>query len=180
MRLKTQRKAIYVAMGLTVLALVGGYTAANLAIGGSTNSAQQGSHTTNIGQVTGLSWNGTAPTMFESTLTNTSGCASEPGCAVSSSAATVCAGSTHAGTWCAAGDFGEEVVLNTTANSPFAHDPMNITIYVTVGSTVYTGETFYFTDSGSNARELITICFDTGTASAGPAPVSDITVIAED
>ena len=178
MRLKTQRKAIYAAMGLTVLALIGGFTLANLSLGGSTNSSQQGSHTTTVTPVTGLMWNSTNLQMLSTTVTNTSGCVAPTGCDVSSSNATVCAGSTHSGAaWCLQSDFVEQVALNTTADQPFS-GTLQLTVYVTVGGTTYTGETFYFTDSGSNLRQFIFVDFDIGTASSGPAMVTDVTVVA--
>jgi len=56
MRLKAGRRAIYAAMGLTMLALIGGFSVATFSLGGSTNAPQQGSHTTTISSLTGLSW----------------------------------------------------------------------------------------------------------------------------
>lgn len=177
MRLKTQRRAIYVAMGLTVLALVGGFTLANLSLGSSSNSSQQGSHTTTVTPVTGLTWNSTELGMLAGSVTNTSGCATPAGCDVSTSNATVCAGSVHAGTWCLQSDFVEQVALNTTADQPLS-GTLQLTVYVSAGGTTYVGETFSFTNSGSNHRQFIFVDFDIGTQSSGPAMVTDVTIVA--
>lgn len=177
MRLKTQRRAIYAAMGLTVLALIGGFTLANLQLGPQSNASQQGSHTTTVSEVTGLTWDATNLTVLATDVTNTTGCASPTGCGVSTSGAIVCAGTTHAGAWCLQNDFVEQVTLNTTAGTPFT-GTVELTVYVTAGGTTYTGEPFYFTDSSGNTRQLIAVDFDIGTAAAGPTVVSSVTVVA--
>lgn len=177
MRFRTQRKAIYAAMGLTVLALIGGFSVANLSLGGSVNHQQQGSHTTTVTAVSGLSWNATTLAELGPAVVNTSGCAAPAGCDVSTQSATVCAGSTGTTAWCGAGDFVEQVILNTTANTPFAGE-VNLTLFVTAGGTVYTSATFHYTDSGGNTRQLIVEDFDIGTALTGPAMVTDVTVVA--
>ena len=109
---------------------------------------------------------------------NTTGCATTSGCDVTVSNATVCAGSPRASQWCLQDDYAEQVILNTTAGHPFS-GTVAITIYVTAG-TVYTGETFYFIDSSGNSRELLTIDFDIGTASSGPATVASVSVVASE
>ena len=177
MRWKTQRKAIYVAMGLTVLALVGGFSVATLSLGASSNAEQQGSHTTSVTSVTGLSWNATTFTELPTAVTNTSGCSTAPGCDVSTSGATVCVGQVAGAGWCGATDFVEQVTLNTTAGTPFS-GMVNITLYVTAGGVTYTSATFHYKDSSGNSRELINEDFDIGTTSTGPAMVTDVTVIA--
>jgi hypothetical protein len=178
MRLKTQRRAVYVAMGLTVLALVGGYSLASLTLGSTSTSTQQGSSTVTVSGVTGLSMNATNLTMTGAQVTNTTDCQETTGCSVTSTGATVCAGSTHVGVpWCSSGDFLEQVVLNTTPNHPFS-GTVAVTLFVTAAGTSYQGVTFYFTDATGNAREPITIDFDVGTPTSGPAAVSDLTVIA--
>jgi hypothetical protein len=175
MRLKTQRKAIYAAMGLTVLALVGGFTLASLQLGGSTSSSHQGSHTTEVSAVPGLNWTGTDLNVSMG-VTNTSSCSASPGCNVSSQSAVVCAGSTHTGTWCAADDFIEQVVLTTTFHKSMG-GIANMTVFVVTSSQSYEGETFFFSDSATNAIETITLDFDVGNATSGPAGVTDVTVV---
>jgi hypothetical protein len=175
MRLKTQRRAIYVGMGLTVLALVGGFTLANLTLGGTTSSSYQGSHSTTVAAVPGLNWTGTDLNMDTAQVVNTTGCAATTGCDVSSSSAVVCAGSTHSGTWCAAGDFVEQVVFNTTYHKSMG-GVANITMFVATTGASYEGETFYFHDTDTNYVENITLDFDIGNTSV-QAPVSDVSVV---
>jgi hypothetical protein len=176
MRLKAQRRAIYVAMGLTVLALIGGYALATLGLG-QTNSVQQGSHTTTIRPVTGLSWDSTTLVGLEVAVTNSS-CSPSPGCDVTSTQATDCAGGVPGSAGCLNGDFVEQVVLNTTAGTNLT-GVVNITLYVTANGTTYTGLSFYYHDSSGNLRELITQDFGIGNATTGPTPVSAVTVIAQ-
>jgi hypothetical protein len=177
MRLKTQRRTIYVAMGLTALALTGGFALASLSLGGTANTSYQGSHTTMVSAVPGLSWTETELTETGG-VTNTSGCATLPGCNVSAAAATVCAGSTQSGTWCASSDFVEQVVLTTSSSQAFPGYAVNVTIFVVESGNTLTGETFHFTDGATNDVETLTIDFDIGTTSGGPAAVSSVTVIA--
>lgn len=176
MRLKTQRRAIYAAMGLTVLALVGGFTLASLTLGGAASSSHQGSQTTNVTPVPGLNWTETDLNMTASPVTNTTGCASMSGCNVSTQSAVVCAGSTHSGTWCATEDFVEQVVFTTTYHVSMG-GIAKITVFVSTTGQGYAGETFYFSDSATNSIETITLDFDVGTSTGGPAPVTDVTVV---
>ncbi len=176
MRLKTQRRAIYVAMGLTALALSGGFALASLTLGANTNTSYQGSHTTMVSSVTGLTWNSTELSVSEG-VTNTTGCATS-GCSVSTAGAIVCAGSTHSGTWCASSDFVEQVNLSTSASAAFPNHAVNVTVYVVAGGTTYTGETFHFTDGATNDAETILVDFDIGTPASGPAQVTSVTVVA--
>ncbi len=176
MRLKAQRRAIYAAMGLTVLALIGGFTLASLSLGGPASSSEQGSHTTDVTGVQGLSWTATDLNMTAGAVTNTSGCAASSGCDVSTQSAVVCAGSTHTGPWCNASDFVEQVVLTTTFHQSLG-GVANITLFLVTSTESYAGETFYFTDSSTNSIETITLDFDIGTASSGPASVTDVTVV---
>lgn len=175
MRLKAQRRAIYAAMGLTVLALVGGYALANINMG-TTNSAQQGSVTTTVGQVTGLVWSMTTLTVVPSGFTNTAGCTSAGGCSVTSSSAINCAGGLIPTTTCAQGDFIEQVILTTVAGSPFA-GTIEITLYVTSVGVTYPGASFNYTDTTGNTQQTITQDFDVGSAASGPAVISAVSVV---
>ena len=176
MRLRIQRKVVYATMGLMVLALIGGYSLASLTLGSAQTSTQQGSLTATVSGVGGLSANSTGLSLSAGS-SNTTGCSATPGCNVTASGATVCSGSTHAGPWCAAGDFVEEVTLNTTPAHPFS-GTVELTVYVTAGGTVYSGAPTYYTDASGNARESITLAFDIGSQATGPALVTAVTVIA--
>lgn len=175
MRLKAQRKAIYVAMGLTVLALSGGFALASFGLGGH-YSAQQSSATTTIGPVSGLSYNSTSLTMLAASVTNTS-CAGPAGCNVTVAGATDCAGGVPGHTGCLLGDWIEQVTLNTTAAANFT-GVVQISLFVTANGDVYSGTTFYYHDVSGNARVLITQDFDIGSGGSGPADVTSVSVVA--
>ncbi len=176
MRLRTPRRAIYAAMGLTVLALIGGFTLASLSLGGSSSSSHQGSQTTNVTPIPGLTWTETVLNVTPSAVTNTTDCSTMSGCNISSQSAVVCAGSVDAGTWCNAGDFVEEMILTTTAGTSMG-GIAGLTLFVVTSAHTYEGETFYFSDSNSNTAQTITIEFDIGTPASGPAAVQTVTVV---
>jgi hypothetical protein len=179
MRLKTQRTVVYAVMGLTVLALVGGFVAASLSLGGSPSTSVQGAQGTTVTPVEGLSWVST--TLVVSTGTDTNGC---------TTAATAC--DALFGPWhvCASGscyesDWMEEVNLTTIADTPFdgsaggAPHTLAITVYVTDASGTAPTGPFYFTQASStNSPTTITVDFDIGTAESGPSAVTAVDVVA--
>lgn len=177
MRLRTQRKVIYGAMGLTLLALIGGYAAASgFGLGGGATSEQQGAQTTTISGVTGLSWVSTSLTMASSSFTNNT-CSSGTPCNVTGTPATSCAGGLTGATSCA-GDWVEEVKLTTVANTPFASTVV-ITVYVDTPTGDFAGISFYYTQTSSvNAAITITQDFGIGTATSGPGSVTAVSVVA--
>jgi hypothetical protein len=172
MRLKTQRTVIYVAMGLTMAALVGGYAAANLAAG-VTNSQQQGTHTTSISPVSGLDWSSTTLQMGGSLGSNS--CATAGGCSVTSASVADCDGGVAASPTCGAGTWDENVTLNTVADTPFT-GTVQITLYVTVGGTSFVGTTLNYTDASGNTQQSISLVFEVGTST--PGNVTAVTVVA--
>jgi len=175
MRLRTQRKVIYVAMGLTVLALTGGYALASVSLGQS-STAQQGSITTTISPVKGLSADATDLVMVTgSNQPAGTTCSGATPCDVTSGPASDCAGGVAGDTACAIGTWSEEITLNTTGGTPFS-GVVNITVYVTVGGTVYTGTTFYYTDSSGNTQESIVQYFGVGAST--PGTVTSVSVVA--
>jgi len=176
MRLKTRRTAVYAAMGLTVLALTGGFALANIQLGQS-NTTQQGSQSTVITSVSGLSWTSTSLVVLEANVVNSSCGNPLSPCSVMGSPVTDCVGGLAGSTGCQIGDFVEQVVLTTTANTPLTA-PVHITLYVEILGAVYPGATFYYTDSAGNPAQTITQDFDIGNATNGPAFVSEVTVIA--
>jgi len=178
MRLKTQRRAIYAAMGLTVLALTGGFTlaATSLPLGGS-NPAQQGSQTTTVAAVNGLTWTSTELQELGGNIVNRT-CSFGSPCDVSTTPALDCAGGLPGATGCLSGDFVENVTLTTVAATPFSALSIKITLYVTSLGTTYPGATFYYHDNAGNSAETITLAFDIGIAANGPTMVSSVTVIA--
>lgn len=175
MRLKTQRKVVYVAMGLTVLALTGGFALANLSLG-STNTVQQGSQTTAITPIPGLTWQSTTLTLLNSNVVNRS-CPSPTGCSVQSIPAFDCAGGVSNALGCQGGNWVEQVDLSTVADQPFPA-PACITLYATVSGTTYTGITYCYTDSTGNPAQPITQDFGVGNISDGPQNVTVVSVVA--
>lgn len=179
MRLKTQRRVIYAAMGLTVLSLVGGFALANLSLGGSSNASQQGSHTTTVAQVTGLSWSATQLSV-SSGVGATCQTQGTP-CNVSLSSNVTCAGGLSVSLTCGSSDFVEQVVLNTTAGTAMT-GTIGITVFIVSGGNPYSGSTAYYYDYSAtghtNSKQFVTIDFDIGTQTTGPASVSDVTVVA--
>ncbi len=173
MRLKAQRTVIYVAMGLTMAALVGGYAAADLQMG-STNSQQQGTHSTTFAPVTGVNWVSTGLQELLGSVTSTAGCASAAGCEVTSSSATFCSGGVAGSTTCAAGDWVENVTLNTVADTPFS-GTVEFTLYVTVNGVTYASSPSNYTDAAGNSLESINLLFGIGTPA--PGNVTAVTVV---
>jgi hypothetical protein len=180
MRIRTSRKAIYVSMAVAMVALVGGFAAASVQLGSQTHS-YQGSVTTTVGSVTGLSGGNTSFGMLETNVTNTTCSALDP-CSVTDAGATDCVGGVPDHTGCLAGDFVEQVTFNTAVDTPFPGSPpetLAITMYVTNSTGTLSGTTFYYTQtSATNANsETIVQYFDTGSSASGPAPVTSVTVI---
>jgi hypothetical protein len=175
MRLKTQRKVIYATMGLTVLALIGGFGLANLQLG-STNTVQQGSIVTTVGDVTGVSW--TSMTLFPLTADDVNrSCSAVSPCSVTSSSAFDCAGGIAGFAGCQFNNLVERIVLTTVPGSPFA-GTLVLTPYVTVNGTTYTGLTFYYTDGSGNSQQNIVLDFGVGNLTVGPGLVTGVTLLA--
>jgi hypothetical protein len=175
MRLKAQRKAIYAAMGLTVLALSGGFAIANFSMG-ATNTSLQGSQTTTIGSIPGLAWNATdlgvqGPTSFSSC-----GSSASP-CIVTSANKTVCAGTINVANQCTESDFIENITLSTSVGVAFGHT-VGVTVYVTVSGTTHVGATVYFNDTAPSHTTFMWLDFDVEAAAGGPAQVTSVSVVA--
>jgi len=175
MKLRTQRRVIYAAMGLTMVSLIGGFALASVPLGGA-NASYQGSQTTTISQVKGLTWDSTNFQMANSTYL----CLSSTPCNVTSAAATGCAGGIVAGhTTCAAGDWIERVTFNTTAGTAFGAT-VSITLYVQSGAGLATSATFSYINSNVGAqdsKQFMYLDFDVSTAGGSPATVSSVSVV---
>ena len=178
MRLKTQRKVVYAAMGLAVLAMTSGYALADLSLGNAGTPAQQGSQTTQITAVAGLSYSETELTMMPNGFTNTTGCATSPGCSVATASVTTCVGLTGgSSSACAQGDFAEVVVLTTAPSTPFS-GTVTVTMSVSTALGTSTGVPQYYTNAGGTSAETISLYFDIGTAAGGPEAITSVTVVA--
>jgi len=185
MRLRTQRRVVYAAMGLTVLALTGGYAlAAGLGVG-ATSSVQQGSQTTTVSSVTGLSYVSTSLFELSAAQSAASCTTSSTACDVSTAASTSCVGGLAGSTTCAQNDWVEQVSLSTQATTAFtghaggAANTIEITVYVVGAGGTTAGTTLYYIQaSTTNAAEPIVQDFDVGTSATGPAAVTTVTVVA--
>jgi hypothetical protein len=176
MRIRTSRRLIYAAMALTVLSLVGGFSAATITIG-QTSSSYQGTQTTTISPVTGLSVTSTNLVLLSSPVTNSS-CPGPSGCSVTSASVTDCAGGFAGHTGCVTNDWVEQVTLTTTPNTAFS-GVVKITLYVSAGGAPTTGTTFFYSQaSGTNSAETIVQDFGVGNFSTGPASVTGVAVVA--
>ncbi len=171
MRLKAQRTVIYVAMGLTMAALVGGYAAADLQMG-STNSQQQGTHTTSFEPITGATWTSTSLQEVVSTPVYTN-CETAV-CDVTSTSTTSCVGGVAGATACAAGDWVEDVTLSTVTDVNFTHEVV-FTLYVNVNGTLFESAASYYDDSSGNSAQSISLLF--GVGAAVPGNVTAVTIV---
>lgn len=185
MRLRTQRRVIYATMGLTVLALVGGFAAATLTLGGPTATVQQGSQTTTVTGVTGLSYTSTALVEVTSAPSGACGSSAASSCDVSATGVASCVGGLAGSTTCAVGDWVEQVSLTTIMDTAFTGNAggightVEITVYVVTGAGTTAGTSLYYVQtSGSNSAVPIVQDFDIGTSANGPAAVTTVTVIA--
>ncbi len=173
-RLKTQRRAIYVATGLAVLSLIGGFAVASFSVGGMQTN-QQGSQTTNIDAVTGIVFNGTNLSLGGSGIAATGSCAWGAPCDVTNTGLTLCAGGYAAAT--CNGRWVEEVNFTTVAATPFS-GTLLLELFVTIGGHVYTGAAIALTDASGNAAVPVVLDFDVQTAGGAPAAVTSVSVTA--
>ncbi|HYA70891.1 MAG TPA: hypothetical protein VEH28_05950 [Thermoplasmata archaeon] len=189
---KVTQRAVYLATAAIVVAMVGGFALATMALGG-TNPSYQGSQTTNVTSLPGLTWLATKLSAVNTTTAYTTPCTTAAtACIITTTAgATLCVGSftgAYGTASCGSGDFVEEVTLTTVANALFygGTGPVTITLttYVTgtpVGGTAgtYAGPAFFLTENAApTAAQHIVLDFDIGISSAGPGAVSTISVVA--
>jgi len=159
-------------MGFTVLALTAGFALAGLNLG-QTSSEQQGSMTTTVGPVTGLTWNSTMLIELGAAVGPSTCTTQLTACNVTLAGATDCAGGLGGAT-CSTGDWVEQVTLVTTAATPFAGIVL-INLVVVSGGVYHSGSVSYYTDASGNTQQLITQDFDIGTST--PAPVTTVSVV---
>jgi len=180
---RTTQRTVYLVTAAIVVAMVGGFALASITTG-QVNTSYQGSQTTTVDPVAGLSYVSTQLAMLTADVVSTACTALAP-CSVTSAGATDCAGGFTGSTTCAATDYVEEVNLTTDASTAFV-GTVTLTVYVTgtpVGGALATfaGTPFHYTQtSTTNGAEPIVIDFDVGTATTGPGAVATISVIATD
>ncbi len=177
------QRTVYLVTAAIVAALVGGFALAQISTGG-TNTSYQGSQTTTVSAVPGLTYVSTDLVALSANVVSTA-CTSIAPCSVTSTGATDCAGGFTGSTSCLQNDYAEEVSITTVANTAFV-GTVSLTLYVTgtpVGGSAgtYVGTTFFYTQtSATNTAQPIVIYFDIGTAISGPGVVGTVTVIAND
>lgn len=180
---RTPQRTVYLVTAALVLAMVGGFALAQISIG-QTNTSYQGSQTTTVLAVPGLTYVSTNLVELSAGVTNTT-CSQGAPCSVTNAGATDCAGGFTGTVGCMATDYVEQVTITTVANTAFA-GTVTLTLYVTgvpVHGTAatFTGTSFYYTQTSSaNGAQLVVIDFDIGDASSGPGAVSTVSVIAID
>ena len=165
-----KRRAYYGATIATMIALTAGFALATVNLG-QTNTSYQGSQTTTVSGVAGVTYVSTDLGVSSGVSSTT--CTSGSPCTVTSSGATDCVSGT-----CASSDYIETITLTTTAGTAFA-GTVEITVYVTAAGVTTPGATrYYLQPSGSNTAQSIVQVFDIGTVVTGPEAVTSVTVIA--
>ena len=191
MKSKTSQRTVYVVTAVIVASMISGFALATLSLGG-TSTSYQGSQTTTVTPLPGLTWEFTALSQVNVSTVFTSGCGATAAtaCNVYSLPAMLCAGNyPGAVTPCHQGDFIEQVNLTTTAGTPFYGGTYPATISLTVAVTgtpfggatgTYEGPTLWFTEAvaGTNANENIALLFDVGSMPNGPGSVTSVSVLA--
>ncbi|HEY1198477.1 MAG TPA: hypothetical protein VGG32_07100 [Thermoplasmata archaeon] len=190
---RMSQRSVYLVTAAIVASMVGGFALAQMSIGG-TNTSYQGSQTTTVQAVPGLTWLSTNLTAIPSALLFSANSCRTLGtpCDVASTGYTLCVGGLTGSTLCNAGDFVEQVNLSISNSvdfpaSTFGATPtsaVTLTVYVTgtpVGFSpgVFVGFTCYFQESVlPGSPEVLTLDFDIGTTTAGPGGVTAVSVIA--
>ena len=183
MRLKTQRRVVYAAMGLTVLALTGGFAlAANFGVGGS-NTSQQGSHSTTVEAVPGVMWTATQLGMGEGSGYSVCGGTNTSACDVTSTGAANCVGGID-NIGCANTDLVESVTLSTVVGTEFSGaaggvpHTVNATLYIATTTGSYQSGTFFYSETAAPAAtSTITLDYDISLTAGGAADVTSVTVV---
>jgi hypothetical protein len=175
----TQR-TVYLVTAVIVASMVGGFALATMQLG-QTNNSYQGSQTTTVSSVAGLTWLNTTLAVNNNTAPAFATCTLAVPCNLHTSGYTVCAGGfpTFA---CAQSDFVEQVIISVSAVTAIPTGAVELTVYVTGTPTAgsqgtYAGPILYFTESATPAvTENIVLDFDVG--APGPGAVTSISVIA--
>ena len=185
---KTSQRIVYLVTAAIVVSMIGGFALATFQLGGQTNASYQGSQTTHITPLPGLSWVSTDLTVVPNSVTyDTCGASSAAACDVTSTAQILCVGSFNA-TQCAPSDFVEQVTLTTVVSTLFYGTTGPVTVVLTTFVTgtpsvgtqgTYAGPAVYFTESAAPTSAVnIVLDFDIGAASTGPGQVSSVSVVA--
>lgn len=181
---KISQRAVYLVTGVIVASMVGGFALATMSLSGATNASHQGSQTTTVSSVAGLTWNYTNVSVVGGAAAVTNPCeVLTSACVVTSTSYTICAGAFSDLLTCSPGDFVEQVTLTTVRGTAFPAT-VALTVYVTgtpiggSGLTTFAGPTAYFTDTAPLVTTYIVLDFDIGTSGTGPGAVSSVSVVA--
>jgi hypothetical protein len=174
MRLKTQRKAIYAAMGLMVISLIGGFALAAVPLGQTATSAQ-GSESIEITAVTGLNFLGASLNYSAGPVPAHCTDVSTP-CDLGTNSYYNCTGGVLGSSICATGDWIEMVVFNTTHAATLPAGTLTVMPEFTVGGVPYSEGPLYFTQSSNTAVNTFTLYFDLGPESGSPAALSSVNI----
>ena len=183
---KVSQRTVYVVTAVIVASMIGGFAVAQLGLGG-TNTSYQGSQTTSVTALPGLTWVSTDIAVVPTSLTYTTPCLTVgTACDVTAAPATLCVGSFNA-SHCNVSDFVEQVTLTTVALTTFTasvHYPVVVLLTVSVTATpvggtqgTYSGQAFYLQQTGSPSVENVVLDFDIGATPTGPGAVTSVSVV---
>lgn len=184
---KLSQRTVYLVTAAIVAAMVGGFALADMSLG-ATNTSYQGSQSTTVMPVSGLSYVSTNVSMVPTGATFGGCTVLATPCDVHASGYTLCVGGFAGFTTCAVGNFVEQVTLLVSQTvqfpaSAFGATPpgaVALSVYVTGSPGVVAGATTYFFESvlpPATSPEFIVLDFDVGGPS-GLGAVTAITVIA--
>jgi len=178
---RTRQRTVYLVTAVIVASMIGGFALATMSLGGVSQS-YQGSQTTTVTPIQGLTW-------LYTNLSEVAGSSAVPtqcthlatSCNVATSGYTVCAGSFNA-SLCDPNDFVEQVTLSVSSSVPFP-GTVALTVYVSgtpIGGSfsTFVGPTLYFSESAlPSATETVVLDFDIGATPTGPGAVTSVSVI---
>jgi hypothetical protein len=178
-----RQRAVYWVTAALVASLVGGFALAATFTTGGQNNAYQGSQTTTIQGVAGLSYVSTNLIELSGNVVNTT-CSLASPCDVSAGTAVDCAGGLGVVTGCLATDFIEQVNLTTIVGTQFpgSHE-VKLTLFVTgtpaggSSETVASASLYYTESVVPGTAYVVTLDFDVGSISTGPGLIQTVTVI---
>ena len=180
---RVRQKTVYLVTAGLVACMIAGFAMAQFSTGG-VNKAQQGSQTTTVEPIAGLTFVSTNLTELSSSPTST--CTSSTPCDLSTGSYASCVGGFSSTLTCSVTDFVEQVNLTTTSTALPSNVNVELTVFVTgtpTGAsspvTIACPGTYYNEPTGlPTSPSVITLDFDIGSvASGGPGSITSVTVI---
>lgn len=182
-RERVRQRTVYLVTAGLVACMIAGFAMAQFSTGG-VNKAQQGSQTTTVEPIAGLSFVSTNLTELSSAPA--AACTSGAPCDLSTASYASCVGGFALSLTCGVTDFVEQINLTTTSTALPANANVELTVFVTgtpdgasTPVTVACLGTYYDEPTGApTPANFITLDFDIGSvASGGPGSVTSVTVI---